>query len=295
MRRWLPLVLLAASVPFSLAAHADDDLDDPLGAPAKRGTAVSVIAPPVVSPGQAFELQVVFDIPNGYHLYGPKAPGLGNPAPTTVVPQPVAGVTWGAPVYPKVHKGPFMDEILEIKLTEYFERVVVTVPGKVAADARYEDLLLTIKAAWGTCNDQSCLELKDIKRNPAVFKTKTRVVMTKPTLAVGAAKRGSEVVVRVTLDVPDGHHIYGPQASTSPTTLALAPVAGVTWSAPVWPAAKDGKYTGQVIVTVKGQVAAGARAGAHLVIAKLSWSTCDDQSCYEFVGGFALTGELKVE
>lgn len=297
MRTLSPVILALLLAPAAWA-QLDDDLGDPLAEPTRRrGTQVSVDAPPFVARGEAFELKVTFVVPEGYHIYGPVADGVENMPPTVVRPEPAKGITWKPAQFPKVHKGPTYDEVLEVKMTKYLKRVVVTIPGTVAADASYGDVLLQVKASWGTCNDMSCMETRTIDRNPLVLKARTRVVLTKPKVALPATlERGARFEVTATFDVPEGHHIYGSDAKDAiATRVALKPVDGITWGPVSYPATKDGQYRGAVTVTIVGTVAKDAAPGARTIVAALSWGTCGEETCVEFAENHPVTLTTLVE
>ncbi len=285
MRASLALVLALTLLPL----HADDELDGPLER--TDGTRIEVTVPSVVRRGEVFEIAVRFRIPAGYHIYGPVADGVANPQPTMLECEPVPGLLFGEPQFPPVHKGPFKDPILEVTLTEYEGEVVVVIPVEVERDAALEPRAIKLKAAWGTCNDQSCREIRSLTRNPGTFSRSTRVVLARPSVTTPKTELapGETFALTVELDVPARYYVYGPEANdrATPTCVAPGAVDGIVWEAPSYPAATavDGhtEYRGKVAISIAGRVLADAKPGPRRIVVLATWGTCDARSCYEFV------------
>lgn len=105
-----------------------------------------------------------------------------------------------------------------------------------------------------------------------------------------AVKAGKKSVVELRFKVGEGYHVnsHTPKSELLiPTSLTLKPAAGVTASAPEYPAGtsysfsfepneKLDVYTG--VFTVKVPVV--AEAGSHSVEGVLRYQACDNAACY---------------
>ena len=93
-------------------------------------------------------------------------------------------------------------------------------------------------------------------------------------------------VLTLTMTPLKGYHLYAPDPGDkflTPTTLRLAPVPGVTFSAPTWPAPRTlGKarvYDGPVTVTWKFTAGAGAPKSAPLTLT-IKAQGCNETDCF---------------
>ncbi len=286
--RYVLLLLL------SLCATAQAQLEDELGLGGdKTLTRVTARLPACLVAGQTFELQVIFDIPKGFHLYGPKEKDW---IPTAVAVANTGNLTFGKPIYPKgvVKKIPDLGTA-----TMYTGRVVVRIPGKVSATPNYVDgrQKIALKTAWGTCNDDVCKESRFLGRNPYKLSLRTRIVLTRPSLSAPAtAAPGKTFELKIAFKIPPKHHIYGPTAKQfQPLTVKLPAIKGLRWGKPVFPKTQKNKYTGVVSVTVTGTIDASAKLGPRALQVLLGWGTCDANACYEAVRNFRLTRGILIK
>ncbi len=104
-----------------------------------------------VHPGATFDLEVYFEIPDGYHIYGPKET-RGEPTDVDFVGQ--AGFTGGPAVYPAT-VGEEMPGLgtLQVYEDQIEVRVPVTVDPKTA-EGEYE---LAVKVLLMACTKDNCL------------------------------------------------------------------------------------------------------------------------------------------
>jgi DsbC/DsbD-like thiol-disulfide interchange protein len=100
------------------------------------------------------------------------------------------------------------------------------------------------------------------------------------------AKAGQALTLKVTIDVPDGYHIYGPKDKSGvPTAIAVSVPAGYKASVAYPPAKvsqvlgeKSEVYTGKISVPVKITVPKGAKGKATFKLT-VTTQACNDRSC----------------
>ncbi len=122
-------------------------------APARDPVSVSVVAPAEpVRRGTRFRVEIRFEMPAPYHIYGPKE-ALGEP--TQVEALPVPGLAFGDPEFP----APLTKEIAALggAVTLYDKAVTVSIPAVAAADAAPGPRTVGVKVSYGACTDETCL------------------------------------------------------------------------------------------------------------------------------------------
>jgi hypothetical protein len=274
--RWVLLiggVLLVGVTPL-----AGDD--DPFGEREDLAQ-VAASAPPVVARGSAFVIQVRLTIPPGWHLYGPEAAGVDNPAPTVVAVRRATGVVCAAPRYPAHDKGPYRDPGLDRMVTTYERSIEVVIPATVSSDASLGPLSIELDVAWGCCSATSCRELRRLERDPLRLVVQTRVTLAQPSLRLAAPEldRGSPCSLVVALSVPSGMQL---------AALRIVPkaVSGIRWQ--LEPEQQTTTGASLVQATWRGEVLAAAEPGQRRLVVVLSWETHAGEQVLERVEAIEL-------
>jgi thiol:disulfide interchange protein len=125
------------------------------GLPPPAGDPISVrlVVPPApVRRGEAFRIDVRFEIAPPYHLYGPKEK-LGPP--TQVEIEPASGLTFGSPAYPKPREKSL--PALGGTLSLYENVLTIPVEAVAASDAAPGGRTLRVKVSYAACTDEVCL------------------------------------------------------------------------------------------------------------------------------------------
>lgn len=132
-----------------------------------------------VRPGATFDLDVYFEIPDGFHIYGPKE-DKGEPTDVDFVAQ--TGFTGGQAVYP----ASVPEDMPGLgTLQVYEEQIEVKVPVTVDPKTAVGEYELAVKASYMACTAKTCL---DPVRGKA-FSTRVKVA-GKPLDAAPAASSG---------------------------------------------------------------------------------------------------------
>ncbi len=277
-------VLLATSLWLCGAAQAQLDEELELGPTQRRLTHVTVELPPILSAGQTFEARVVFQVPRGFHIYGPQETRWG---PTAVKIANTASLTFGKPIYPAAT----LKLIPDLGQTAIYQgRVVVRIRGTVKARPSYLDgrQEVAIVTGWSTCNDRVCREIRTLTRNPHRLRAQTLVALAIPRMSGPAqVTAGQTFQSRIRFQIPKGYHVRG-------VSLSLSKVPGIRWGKPVFPKSVDGTYHGSPEVAVTDAVETGAALGPRTVRATLRWGTCDAEGCHEAVLGHQITRKIEI-
>ena len=161
--RYKVLLIILLSIVMRVDAQLQDmfDLGGGLAVETeqKQEAEVSVKAMhEVIGAGQATVLAVVIDIPKNEHLYAnPNDGGIGLPTELKV--EPVEGLEFGDPVYPKGHE--YKDQLGNIDMV-YAEEAAILLPVKNVGVAAATDLDLSIKLDGQICTDGGqCFRWKD--------------------------------------------------------------------------------------------------------------------------------------
>ncbi len=124
---------------------------------AEHATVSAVVDAAPLRPGDEFRLGVVFDIDDGWHIYGnPVGPGVGRA--TSVRAREAPGVTFGATSYAPGHKAEqdFGDDN-KTWVWESTGRVVHYVTGRIADDAALGPAKWLLEAKAQVCTATECL------------------------------------------------------------------------------------------------------------------------------------------
>lgn len=116
--------------------------------------------------------------------------------------------------------------------------------------------------------------------------------LVQATAAAVTVEAGGRAQARVTIRVREGWHINANPPKPDymiPTVVTLTTADGIRASAPVYPAAREQKfsfeetplrvYDGEVVVTLPIAAAAAATQGPHTLRGKVSFQSCNDQVC----------------
>jgi DsbC/DsbD-like thiol-disulfide interchange protein len=146
--RWILAALAVLALGISTAAQDDIPRPDHV---VKRASYVSLDRVPR---GAAFEVAVVLDILEGFHINTDK-PLQDYLIPTVVRLEPPAGFRLIEIVYPqgKLEKFAFSEDEMAV----YEGRVTVRLRLEAAANARLGRQELPIKLRYQACNDRACL------------------------------------------------------------------------------------------------------------------------------------------
>lgn len=291
MRSRFAATLLLVALAATAVAQDDDDLEDLLDdEPTGTAATLTLELPLTLARGEAAAATVAVAIPPGFHVYGPASEGVDNPAPLAFKPRAAKGFRWGAASFPKVHKGPYRDPILEQTLTKYYKAVRVPIKLEVAADAKLGQHALVVDAGWGTCNDKVCKEIIHLRRNPHALRASALVSLTQARLKAPAkVKAGERFEVRLTLEIPAGHRLPGagdgaPRLELLTREGATAPSGG---SKP-----GDAFLEGKVAYALPITLAAATPAGPRELRLRLTWRT---QKGNEVLERVSLEVPLKLE
>jgi thiol:disulfide interchange protein DsbD len=130
-------------------------------APPKDAMSVRVTASvKQVVPGRPFEILVTLDIKPPYHVNA-------NPSsekfliPTTVRMEPVAGITFGQPQYPKGHAREFAFTGGK-KIAVYEGKTVIRIPATAAKTLKSGEVTLRGKVNYQACDEKSCYPPGDL-------------------------------------------------------------------------------------------------------------------------------------
>ncbi|HEY3329174.1 MAG TPA: protein-disulfide reductase DsbD domain-containing protein [Capsulimonadaceae bacterium] len=141
----LGLIACAAVASFTLPASA---------APKSYADITAVASPASVKPGGTGKLVVSVKLVNAKTHINANKPADPFMIPTVFTPGKVAGVTFGAPIYPKAQS---VTESYSTKaLLVYKGTPTITVPFKVAKTAPKKPIVLTGSLKIQGCDDKSC-------------------------------------------------------------------------------------------------------------------------------------------
>lgn len=118
--------------------------------------ATAVAAPTAVKAGSKAVMTVHIAVEDGWHIY-PKKPDDEFTTPTAFTAKRVAGVTFGAPVYPTAQTIPNPLEPGKTMHVYHGGDTVIKVPFTVAKTAKPGKLTLAGTVQAQSCNDNSCL------------------------------------------------------------------------------------------------------------------------------------------
>jgi len=156
MTRWLPLTVLATFL-VGLGSHSlirAQEATAPANAAAVVKTKVYASLDPIPR-GKEFQLAVVVNIANGYHMNSHK-PLDSYLIPTTLTPQLPAGFTLADTVYPagKNLKFPFSPDK---PLNVYTESVTLRLRLAAGENATLGDASIPMTLRYQACNNSACL------------------------------------------------------------------------------------------------------------------------------------------
>jgi|YNPBryunderm2012_1023409.scaffolds.fasta_scaffold01522_5 thiol:disulfide interchange protein DsbD len=113
-----------------------------------------------IAPGKAFQIVVTLDVKPPYHVNA-------NPAsekfliPTRVSMEPVAGITFGQPQYPKGHEREFAFTGGK-KIAVYEGKTVIRLPATAAKTLKPGEVTLRGKVNYQACDEKSCYPPGDL-------------------------------------------------------------------------------------------------------------------------------------
>ena len=140
--------LAAAIAGCGLAASASAQIEIPDWANAARFELVASQAP--VRPGDDFEVAVVAEIEEGYHLYGPEE---AFPTATSVELTAGEGLEAGAPRYPT----PIRRDLSGLGEYDLYEgRVAFRIPVKASSNATSGVVAAEVLLRYQLCTDNAC-------------------------------------------------------------------------------------------------------------------------------------------
>ncbi len=158
----LAAIILAAAAAMAFAPTAIAQLKPPEVIESLTATAT----PSSVAPGQSFTVIVDLAIRPEVHIQAaePLDPNLHA---TKLVAGPVEGIAWGQPKYPEPerHAYPGLGDVLE-----YAGKVRITLPGKVAPDARPGARQVALTLQYQGCNDRGMCFAPTSRRLDATLK-----------------------------------------------------------------------------------------------------------------------------
>lgn len=115
----------------------------------------------VRQPGETFDVRIVAELEQGWHLYATKEIPLG-PRPTRFALTPNQPFElWGDIKTPQAKTA--FDANFNTELEFYEHKAVFTLPLRIAAQAASRKHLLTVQARYQTCTEKQCSPPKLVK------------------------------------------------------------------------------------------------------------------------------------